>query len=53
MGGGPPRKRELIPYVDGTVYKCSNCNTEMFSVWNYCPHCGAKMDEGETKDELD
>lgn len=32
-------------YVDGTIYKCSNCNTEMFSAWNYCPNCGAKMIE--------
>ena len=31
--------------VDGTIYECSNCNTEMFSAWNYCPHCGAKMIE--------
>ena len=35
--------------IDGTIYKCSNCNTEMFSAWNYCPHCGAKMDEEEKK----
>lgn len=34
-------------YVDGTIYKCSNCNTEMFSAWNYCPHCGAKMIESQ------
>ena len=31
--------------IDGTIYECSNCNTEMFSAWNYCPNCGAKMDE--------
>lgn len=31
--------------VDGTIYKCSNCNTEFFNAWNYCPDCGAKMDE--------
>lgn len=31
--------------IDGTIYKCSNCNTEFFSAWNYCPNCGAKMDE--------
>lgn len=34
--------------VDGTIYKCSNCNTGMFNEWNYCPHCGAKMDEEVT-----
>ena len=37
--------------IDGTIYKCSNCNTEMFSAWNYCPHCGAKMDEQEEEEE--
>ena len=31
--------------IDGTIYKCSNCNAELFSAWNYCPNCGAKMDE--------
>ena len=31
--------------VSGLIYECSNCNTVMFSAWNYCPHCGAKMDE--------
>lgn len=31
--------------VDGTIYKCSNCNTEFFNAWNYCPDCGAKMGE--------
>ncbi len=34
--------------VDGTIYKCSNCNTEFFSAWNYCPHCGARMNEPGT-----
>ena len=31
--------------VDGTIYECSNCNTVMFSAWNYCPNCGARMEE--------
>lgn len=30
--------------IDGTIYKCPNCNTEFFNAWNYCPQCGAKMD---------
>ena len=33
--------------VRGLIYECSNCNTVMFSAWNYCPNCGAKMDEEE------
>ena len=36
--------------VDGTIYKCSNCNAELFSAWNYCPNCGAKMEVGENAD---
>lgn len=36
--------------VDGTIYKCSHCNTEFFNAWNYCPNCGAKMGE-EDKDD--
>lgn len=37
--------------IDGTIYECSNCNTELFSAWNYCPNCGAKMDEQEEEEE--
>ena len=33
--------------IDGTIHECSNCNVELFSAWNYCPNCGAKMDEQE------
>ena len=29
--------------VRGLIYECSNCNTVMFSAWNYCPNCGADM----------
>ena len=35
--------------VRGLIYECSNCNTVMFSAWNYCPNCGAKMDEEDNK----
>lgn len=27
------------------IYDCSNCGIHMEAMWNYCPHCGAKMDE--------
>ena len=27
------------------IYDCSNCGIHMEARWNYCPHCGAKMDE--------
>lgn len=34
-----------------TIYKCSACKEEFVTIdgtpadnlWNYCPHCGAKM----------
>ena len=25
-------------------YRCSECNDYMYSEYNYCPNCGAKMD---------
>lgn len=36
-------------------YKCPNCNTHIFHVWDsekYCDHCGQKLDweEGGTSD---
>lgn len=50
---------------DGDDYICSNCNEIVFpcvsgwqmdktlkegkTYWNYCPHCGAKMDEEGNK----
>lgn len=34
-------------------YTCSVCGSSRgLNIDNYCPHCGAKMDEGD-KDELD
>lgn len=51
-----------IPYESETgegsnTYKCSSCGgiqiiiygTPKENRWNYCPHCGAKMDEEENK----
>ena len=42
-------------YQEGTGAKCSNCSSVIFSYeidyqdvihdYNYCPYCGAKMDE--------
>ena len=26
-------------------YRCSKCNDHMYSEYNYCPNCGAKMDK--------
>ena len=26
------------------IYDCSNCGIHIETTWNYCPHCGARMD---------
>lgn len=37
---------EGTPYtVTAVGYKCSECGTEMGTLWSFCPNCGAKMDE--------
>ncbi len=38
-----------IRYPDCGVTKCSNCGWCIEECWDsdYCPHCGAKMDEKE------
>lgn len=42
-----------IRYPDCGVTKCSNCGWSIEECWDsdYCPHCGAKMDEKEDKHE--
>ena len=35
-------------YIFGTMYDCSVCGSRILNnghSWNYCPNCGAKMDE--------
>ena len=29
------------------VFTCSECGNDAGERWDYCPHCGAKMDEVE------
>ena len=36
-------------YPDDKQFKCSNCKTGVDLPTLYCPNCGAKMDEMETK----
>ena len=39
---------EKWKYDFGTICDCSICGTRIFDdghTWNYCPNCGAKMDE--------
>ena len=41
---------EQKKYTSITMYDCSICGTRIFDnghSLNYCPHCGAKMDEQE------
>ena len=42
-----------IRYPDCGVTKCSNCGWCIEECWDsdYCPHCGAQMDEKEDKHE--
>lgn len=28
-----------------TKYRCSECDNYVFLLYNYCPHCGAKMNK--------
>ena len=42
---------EQEKYTFGTFYDCSICDNRILDnghSWNYCPNCGAKMDEEET-----
>ena len=42
----PIRHGEWILKEDGKAH-CSICDTSgMSKIWNYCPNCGARMDEG-------
>ena len=39
---------EQEKYTFGTMYDCSICGDRILDnghSWNYCPNCGAKMDE--------
>ena len=38
-----------FPVGDITYHKCSNCHisTQLILITNYCPNCGAKMEESD------
>ena len=37
--------KELLYCYDSHVYECSNCGKKSDKLFEFCPHCGAKMDE--------
>lgn len=46
---------EKEKYTFGIMYDCSLCENRILDnghSWNYCPNCGAKMDEKEDKNEI-
>ena len=46
---------EKEKYTFGIMYDCSLCENRILDnghSWNYCPNCGAKMDESEDKNEI-
>lgn len=44
----PVRRGRWLPQIlNGTrIWDCSECKTIGSPQWNYCPKCGARMDEG-------
>lgn len=43
---------EQEKYTFGVMYDCSICGSRILDnghSWNYCPNCGAKMDEKEDR----
>ncbi len=45
---------EIIdPFDDHEIVKCSECGYVMELETPYCPHCGAKMEDENAKDDTD
>ena len=37
----------VISMLDGEGCKCSECGFEGVPYWDFCPNCGARMEDGE------
>jgi len=44
-GDGSPRKGRVVPGNNPFTGKCSVCGASLNVRWNFCPNCGAKMEE--------
>ena len=45
-----PKTGHWKPYLkEGLTDMCSECGSRFYRPWNYCPHCGARM-ESEDKE---
>ena len=44
---------ELIDEAEPRRYGCSECKRMVWHTENYCPNCGAKMDEVENERKID
>jgi len=41
-----PKTGHWKPYLkEGLRYQCSVCDSRFDTPWEYCPHCGAKMEK--------
>ena len=36
----------VLKKYGGIVIQCSECGMKGTRIWNFCPNCGTKMDEG-------
>lgn len=65
MTGGEIRMTRLVYDESLWMWKCENCNGKMAlpgiapsvkmliqSEWNYCPHCGEKIDYSKTQNTI-
>lgn len=47
----PKTGRWIFDEILDKHYYCSECKSMGVNYWDYCPYCGAKMDEKEQENE--